>query len=185
MEKFSVSVNIAAKSGVTFILTYEELLERKLGQYEILIRVRPQQPVQEFQVEHNLLLYFSYQSHTDYEELKKKKNSLILQNDEDSFVNTETLCPHLICLSDFVYMHVCVRVCVCVWRQILADIYEPQGIAFVNPTATFLTNELLSLVEKTVTDTKVKGSKKIFFLRTYKNCMMFFSTINASSTEVT
>ena len=60
MEKFSVSVNIAAKSGVTFILTYEELLERKLGQYEILIRVRPQQPVQEFQVEHNLLLYFSY-----------------------------------------------------------------------------------------------------------------------------
>uniref|UniRef100_A0A671VER8 Inter-alpha-trypsin inhibitor heavy chain H3 n=1 Tax=Sparus aurata TaxID=8175 RepID=A0A671VER8_SPAAU len=49
MEKFSVSVNIAAKSNVTFVLTYEELLQRKLGQYEILTRVKPKQPVQEFQ----------------------------------------------------------------------------------------------------------------------------------------
>uniref|UniRef100_A0A8C4HR74 Inter-alpha-trypsin inhibitor heavy chain H3 n=1 Tax=Dicentrarchus labrax TaxID=13489 RepID=A0A8C4HR74_DICLA len=86
MEKFSVSVNIAAKSSVTFILTYEELLQRKLGQYEILNRVTPKQRVQDF--------------------------------------------------------------------QIVADIYEPQGFAFVEATATFLTNELLYLVEKTVTDTK-------------------------------
>ncbi|XP_068576727.1 inter-alpha-trypsin inhibitor heavy chain H3a isoform X1 [Cebidichthys violaceus] len=86
MEKFSVSVNIAAKSSVTFILTYEELLQRNLGQYEILTRVKPKQPVQEF--------------------------------------------------------------------QIVTNIYEPQGIAFVEATATFLSNELLPLVEKTVTDTK-------------------------------
>ncbi|XP_076607591.1 inter-alpha-trypsin inhibitor heavy chain H3-like [Chaetodon auriga] len=86
MEKFSVSVNIAPKSSVTFILTYEELLQRKLSQYEILIRVKPKQPVQEF--------------------------------------------------------------------KIVANIYEPQGIAFVDASATFLTNDLLSLVEKTVSDTK-------------------------------
>ncbi|XP_070814508.1 inter-alpha-trypsin inhibitor heavy chain H3-like [Chaetodon trifascialis] len=86
MEKFSVSVNIAAKSSVTFILTYEELLQRKLGQYEILIRVKPKQPVQEF--------------------------------------------------------------------KIVANIYEPQGISFVDASATFLTNDLLSLVEKTVSNTK-------------------------------
>ncbi|XP_027135463.1 inter-alpha-trypsin inhibitor heavy chain H3 isoform X2 [Larimichthys crocea] len=86
LEKFSVSVNVAAKSSVTFILTYEELLQRKLGQYEILTRVKPKQPVQEF--------------------------------------------------------------------QIVANIYEPQGIAFVEASTTFLTNELLSLVEKTVTDSK-------------------------------
>ncbi|XP_069006345.1 inter-alpha-trypsin inhibitor heavy chain H3-like [Embiotoca jacksoni] len=85
MEKFSVSVNIAAKSSVTFILTYEELLQRKLGQYEILTRVKIKQPVQDF--------------------------------------------------------------------QILADIYEPHGITFAEVLATFLTNELLPLVEKTVTDT--------------------------------
>ncbi|KAG7229604.1 hypothetical protein INR49_012643 [Caranx melampygus] len=82
MEKFSVSVNIAAKSNVTFILTYEELLQRKLGQYEILTRVKPKTPVQEF--------------------------------------------------------------------QIVANIYEPQGIAFADAHATFLTNDLLPLVEKTV-----------------------------------
>lgn len=50
MEKFSVSVNIASNSKVTFILTYEELLQRTLGQYEIVIRVKPKEPVQEFKV---------------------------------------------------------------------------------------------------------------------------------------
>uniref|UniRef100_A0A665UNT7 Inter-alpha-trypsin inhibitor heavy chain H3 n=1 Tax=Echeneis naucrates TaxID=173247 RepID=A0A665UNT7_ECHNA len=83
MEKFSVSVNVAASSNVTFILTYEELLQRKMGKYEILTRVKPKEPV-----------------------------------------------------------------------QIVADIYEPQGIAFVDAHATFLSNDLLPLVEKTVTDKK-------------------------------
>ncbi|XP_077948480.1 inter-alpha-trypsin inhibitor heavy chain H3-like isoform X2 [Gasterosteus aculeatus] len=91
MEKFSVSVNVAAESNVTFVLTYEELLQRKLGQYEILTRLKPKQPVHEF--------------------------------------------------------------------QIVTNIYEPQGIAFVEATATFLSNELLPLVEKIVTDTKAR----IFF----------------------
>lgn len=50
MEKFSVSVNIAASRTVAFVLTYEELLQRKTGQYEILTRVTPELPVQEFQV---------------------------------------------------------------------------------------------------------------------------------------
>ncbi|KAK7926031.1 hypothetical protein WMY93_008341 [Mugilogobius chulae] len=67
MEKFSVSVNIAALSNVTFTLTYEELLQRK---------------------------------------------------------------------------------------RIVTNIYEPQGITQVDVESTFLSNELLPLVEKTVTDTK-------------------------------
>uniref|UniRef100_A0A667Z278 Inter-alpha-trypsin inhibitor heavy chain H3 n=1 Tax=Myripristis murdjan TaxID=586833 RepID=A0A667Z278_9TELE len=86
MEKFSVSVNIAANSNVTFVLTYEELLQRKLGQYEIVTRVKPKQLVQNF--------------------------------------------------------------------QIVVDIYEPQGIAFVDAHGNFLSNELLPLVEKTVTNNK-------------------------------
>ncbi|XP_054639697.1 inter-alpha-trypsin inhibitor heavy chain H3-like [Dunckerocampus dactyliophorus] len=86
METFSMSVNIAAQSNVIFVLTYEELLLRKLGQYEILTRVKPKQPVKEF--------------------------------------------------------------------QISVNIFEPQGIAFVEATGTFLTNQLLPLVDKTVTDTK-------------------------------
>ncbi|XP_015240932.1 PREDICTED: inter-alpha-trypsin inhibitor heavy chain H3 [Cyprinodon variegatus] len=86
MEKFSVSVSIAAESNVTFVLTYEELLQRKFGQYEILIRVKPKSLVQQF--------------------------------------------------------------------QILANIYEPQGLSYVDTHATFLSNELLPLVEKTVSDKK-------------------------------
>uniref|UniRef100_A0A3P9PWZ8 Inter-alpha-trypsin inhibitor heavy chain H3 n=1 Tax=Poecilia reticulata TaxID=8081 RepID=A0A3P9PWZ8_POERE len=86
MEKFSVSVNIAAESNVTFILTYEELLQRKLGQYEILIRVKPKSLVEQFQISTN--------------------------------------------------------------------IYEPQGLSHVDAHATFLSNELLPLVEKTVLDKK-------------------------------
>uniref|UniRef100_A0A8B9K0C5 VIT domain-containing protein n=1 Tax=Astyanax mexicanus TaxID=7994 RepID=A0A8B9K0C5_ASTMX len=50
MEKFSVSVNIAANTSVTFTLTYEELLQRGFGKYEIMIRVKPKQPVQQFEV---------------------------------------------------------------------------------------------------------------------------------------
>ncbi|XP_039859054.1 inter-alpha-trypsin inhibitor heavy chain H3-like [Simochromis diagramma] len=86
MEKFSVSVNIAAESNVTFVLTYEELLQRKLGRYEFLTRVKPKTLVQDF--------------------------------------------------------------------QIVTNIYEPQGISYVDAHATFLSNELLPLVEKTVTDRK-------------------------------
>ncbi|KAI7795402.1 putative inter-alpha-trypsin inhibitor heavy chain H3-like, partial [Triplophysa rosa] len=85
-EKFSVSVNVAAQSIVTFTLTYEELLRRRLGSYEIMIGLRPKQLVQNF--------------------------------------------------------------------EIVVDIYEPQGIAFVDVNSTFITNELLPLVEKTVTDKK-------------------------------
>lgn len=48
--------------------------------------------------------------------------------------------------------------CLCLsLGQIVADIYEAQGLAFVEASATFLTNELLPLVKKTVTDTKVRG----------------------------
>ncbi len=50
MEKFSVTVNVAANSGVIFILTHEELLQRHFGKYELMIRVKPQQLVQHFEV---------------------------------------------------------------------------------------------------------------------------------------
>uniref|UniRef100_UPI003D9C8C10 inter-alpha-trypsin inhibitor heavy chain H3a n=1 Tax=Danio rerio TaxID=7955 RepID=UPI003D9C8C10 len=90
MEKFSVSVNVAAKSSVTFILTHEELLQRRFSKYELMIRVKPKQLVQHF--------------------------------------------------------------------EIVADIYEPQGIAFVDAYGTFITNELLPLVDKTVTDKKAHVS---------------------------
>lgn len=44
------------------------------------------------------------------------------------------------------------------WKQIGTKIYEPQGLAHVDVHATFLSNDLLPLVEKTVTDKKVNNS---------------------------
>ncbi|KAI1890884.1 hypothetical protein AGOR_G00158200 [Albula goreensis] len=90
MEKFSVAVNIAANSQVTFTLTHEELLQRIKGKYELMTRVVPKQLIQKF--------------------------------------------------------------------EIVADIYEPQGIAYVDAHGTFVTNDLLPLVETTVTDTKAHVS---------------------------
>ncbi|KAL8212378.1 UNVERIFIED_CONTAM: Inter-alpha-trypsin inhibitor heavy chain H3, partial [Gekko kuhli] len=50
-EKFSVSVNIAAASKVTFELTYEELLKRSFGKYEMFIKVNPKQLVNTFEID--------------------------------------------------------------------------------------------------------------------------------------
>ncbi|XP_051873125.1 inter-alpha-trypsin inhibitor heavy chain H3-like [Pristis pectinata] len=51
MEKFKVSVNIGPTKKVTFELTYEELLKRNLGKYEMSIRVKPKQLVHHFQID--------------------------------------------------------------------------------------------------------------------------------------
>ncbi|XP_067854687.1 inter-alpha-trypsin inhibitor heavy chain H3-like isoform X2 [Heptranchias perlo] len=51
MEKFKVSVNIGPAKKVTFELTYEELLKRNLGKYEMNIRVKPQQLINHFQID--------------------------------------------------------------------------------------------------------------------------------------
>ncbi len=41
---------VAAFNKVTFELTYEELLKRRLGKYELLINAQPMQPVADFKV---------------------------------------------------------------------------------------------------------------------------------------
>ncbi|NXI39448.1 ITIH4 inhibitor, partial [Galbula dea] len=51
LEQFQVSVSTAASSKVTFELTYEELLKRQLGKFELLIKVRPKQLVKHFQID--------------------------------------------------------------------------------------------------------------------------------------
>ncbi|XP_077308318.1 inter-alpha-trypsin inhibitor heavy chain H3-like [Lithobates pipiens] len=50
-EKFTVSVNIAAQSKVTFELVYEEMLKRNHGKYEMLIKIQPKTVVRNFQIE--------------------------------------------------------------------------------------------------------------------------------------
>lgn len=50
LEEFKTSVTVAAHKKVTFELTYEELLKRRLGLYELQIHARPMQPVKDFKV---------------------------------------------------------------------------------------------------------------------------------------
>ncbi|XP_056128457.1 inter-alpha-trypsin inhibitor heavy chain H3-like [Rhinichthys klamathensis goyatoka] len=51
LEDFKTSVTVAAFSKVTFELTYEELLKRRLGKYELLINAQPMQPVADFKID--------------------------------------------------------------------------------------------------------------------------------------
>uniref|UniRef100_A0A672FZA0 VIT domain-containing protein n=1 Tax=Salarias fasciatus TaxID=181472 RepID=A0A672FZA0_SALFA len=50
LEEFKTSVTISAHNKVTFELTYEELMKRTLGKYELQIHARPMQPVKDFKV---------------------------------------------------------------------------------------------------------------------------------------
>ncbi|KAG7319318.1 hypothetical protein KOW79_017792 [Hemibagrus wyckioides] len=51
LEEFKTSVTVAALSKVTFELTYEELLKRRLGKYKLQINAQPMQPVADFKID--------------------------------------------------------------------------------------------------------------------------------------
>ncbi|XP_057562679.1 inter-alpha-trypsin inhibitor heavy chain H1 [Hippopotamus amphibius kiboko] len=51
MEQFTIHVAIGPRSKATFRLTYEEVLRRKLMQYDINIKVKPKQLVQNFEID--------------------------------------------------------------------------------------------------------------------------------------
>ncbi|XP_009295210.1 inter-alpha-trypsin inhibitor heavy chain H6 [Danio rerio] len=51
MEKFRVAVNVPPGARVSFSLSYEELLSRRLGRYELSLGLRPGQPVQNLSLE--------------------------------------------------------------------------------------------------------------------------------------
>lgn len=81
-EKFTVSVNVAPESKVTFELVYEEMLKRHLGKYEMSIKVQPKTLVKSFQIK--------------------------------------------------------------------VDIHEPQGISFLDAQASFINNDLLPAIKKSL-----------------------------------
>ncbi|XP_036594579.1 inter-alpha-trypsin inhibitor heavy chain H3 [Trichosurus vulpecula] len=95
LEKFTVSVNVAAGSKVTFELTYEELLKRQKGKYEMYIKVQPKQLVNHF--------------------------------------------------------------------EIVADIYEPQGIKELDADVSFITNDLMDVLTTSFSGKKGQVSFKPTF----------------------
>lgn len=50
-EKFQISTRLAAGTEVTFVLAYEELLQRHQGQYQLMVSLRPGQLVRKLTVE--------------------------------------------------------------------------------------------------------------------------------------
>ncbi|CAO2638196.1 Inter-alpha-trypsin inhibitor heavy chain H1 [Lemmus lemmus] len=51
MEQFTIHMTLGGHSKATFQLTYEEVLKRRLMQYDIVIKVRPKQLVQHFEID--------------------------------------------------------------------------------------------------------------------------------------
>ena len=51
MDVFDISVSVPAKSNATFLLEYQQLLERSRGYYEHVISIRPRQIVQDLRVD--------------------------------------------------------------------------------------------------------------------------------------
>ncbi|KAJ8265949.1 hypothetical protein COCON_G00150480 [Conger conger] len=51
VEKFRVAVSVPSGARLSFSLTYEELLPRRLGRYELVLGLRPGQPVQNLSLE--------------------------------------------------------------------------------------------------------------------------------------
>ena len=50
-NRFTVAINVAALSEVTFHLTYNEILQRRRGTYDHTIYINPRQIVDDFRIE--------------------------------------------------------------------------------------------------------------------------------------
>ncbi|XP_037626167.1 inter-alpha-trypsin inhibitor heavy chain H3-like isoform X5 [Sebastes umbrosus] len=76
LEEFKTSVTVAAHKKVTFELTYEELLKRRLGKYELQIHARPMQPVKDFKVD----VYINEKAGINFIEVKGGLSTKTLAN---------------------------------------------------------------------------------------------------------
>lgn len=76
IEKFRVAVTVPPGTRVSFSLSYEELLSRRLGRYELTLGLRPTQPV------HNLTLDVSIAERTgiSFLQVLPLKTSRLLSN---------------------------------------------------------------------------------------------------------
>nr|XP_006005468.1 PREDICTED: inter-alpha-trypsin inhibitor heavy chain H6 [Latimeria chalumnae] len=96
-EKFKVAVNVEARGQITFTLTYEELLQRRLGRYELSVSVRPQQVVENLTVEITL----SERTGFEYVKVLPLRTSKLLSNNlKGHWVQAQTKKAMHVILSD-------------------------------------------------------------------------------------
>ncbi|KAJ8257260.1 hypothetical protein GJAV_G00183680 [Gymnothorax javanicus] len=55
VERFRVAVSVPSGARLSFSLTYEELLSRRLGRYELVLGLRPGQPIQNLTLEASVM----------------------------------------------------------------------------------------------------------------------------------
>ncbi|XP_060766197.1 inter-alpha-trypsin inhibitor heavy chain H3-like [Neoarius graeffei] len=92
LEEFKTSVTVAALSKVTFELTYEELLKRRLGKYKLQIHAQPMQPVADFKIdvyinEHPGLSFLEVKGGLKTQELSGAVISTLAESTEEAWVN--------------------------------------------------------------------------------------------------
>ncbi|XP_053083116.1 inter-alpha-trypsin inhibitor heavy chain H3-like isoform X2 [Pangasianodon hypophthalmus] len=92
LEEFKTSVTVAALSKVTFELTYEELLKRRLGKYELQINAQPMQPVADFKIdvyinEHPGISFLEVNGGLKSQELSSAVISTLASSTKEAWVN--------------------------------------------------------------------------------------------------
>ncbi|KAG7319319.1 hypothetical protein KOW79_017793 [Hemibagrus wyckioides] len=92
LEEFKTSVTVAALSKVTFELTYEELLRRRLGKYKLQINAQPMQPVADFKInvyinEQPGISFLEVNGELKTQELSSAVTSAIAASTREAWVN--------------------------------------------------------------------------------------------------
>ncbi|XP_017305528.1 inter-alpha-trypsin inhibitor heavy chain H3 isoform X11 [Ictalurus punctatus] len=92
LEEFKTSVTVSAFSKVTFELTYEELLKRRLGKYELRIHAQPMQTVADFKIdvyinEHPGISYLEVKGGLKTQELSSAVISTLAASTNEAWVS--------------------------------------------------------------------------------------------------
>ncbi|KAF4093542.1 hypothetical protein AMELA_G00003060 [Ameiurus melas] len=92
LEEFKTSVTVSAFSKVTFELTYEELLKRRLGKYKLRINAQPTQPVADFKIdvyinEHPGISFLEVNGGLKTQELSSAVISTLAASTKEAWVN--------------------------------------------------------------------------------------------------
>ncbi|KAF5893106.1 inter-alpha-trypsin inhibitor heavy chain H3-like isoform X1, partial [Clarias magur] len=92
LEDFKTSVTVAAFSKVTFELTYEELLKRRLGKYQLQINAQPMQTVSDFKIdvyinEHPGISFLEIKGGLKTQELSSAVTSTLASSTKEAWVN--------------------------------------------------------------------------------------------------
>ncbi|XP_053340593.1 inter-alpha-trypsin inhibitor heavy chain H3-like isoform X3 [Clarias gariepinus] len=92
LEDFKTSVTVAAFSKVTFELTYEELLKRRLGKYQLQINAQPMQVVADFKIdvyinEHPGISFLEIKGGLKTQELSSAVTSTLASSTKEAWVN--------------------------------------------------------------------------------------------------